>query len=273
MHLMVGRAPPPPEWLRSDARRLYGLDPVAYEAGRPDYPERVYDVLKQRCGLTAGTSVLEIGPGPGRVTRRLLATGARVLAVEPDPASAAHLSQTMESNALEVVEGSFEDAPLPDHFDLAVAAMSFHWVDQELGLPKLGRVVRPGGWVAVWWTVFGDRTRPDPFHEATRHLLPEGAGPDREPAQPQFELDAEQRRFDLARRAGLADVDGELIRWTVHMDPAQVRALYASMIAILRRPQPEQHRLLDTLVALAGDEFGGVVERPFVTALYTGRRP
>jgi hypothetical protein len=45
------------------------------------------------------------------------------------------------------------------------------------------------------------------------------------------------------------------------------------MIAVRRRPQPEQQRVLDTLVSIADDEFGGVVERPFVTSLYTGRRP
>jgi hypothetical protein len=45
------------------------------------------------------------------------------------------------------------------------------------------------------------------------------------------------------------------------------------MIIIRRRPQPEQQRLLDALMSIAAEQFGGVVERPFVTALYTGRRP
>ena len=30
---------------RAEARRVYGLDPVGYETGRPDYPARVLDVL------------------------------------------------------------------------------------------------------------------------------------------------------------------------------------------------------------------------------------
>lgn len=262
-------APPPPESLRSQARRLYGVDPLGYEAGRPEYPKRVYDVLTERCGLVAGARVLEIGPGTGRVTRRLLKCGAQVVALEPDPALAAHLSRELPGD-FELIRESFEDVQLEDaDFDLVVAAMSFHWVDQNVGLAKLGRVVRPDGWVAVWWTVFGDITRPDPFRDATRELLNDSG----DPRGPQFELDVEQRRLDLLQLAGLIDVEGELIQWTHRMDKAQLRALCASTIAILRRPQPEQRRILDAVVAIATEQFGGVVERPFVTALYTGRRP
>src|SRR5437870_3573494 len=126
----------PPSWLRAEARRLYGSDPVAYEAGRPEYPERVYTVLVERCGLGSGRCVLEIGPGTGRVTQHALELGAEVVAVEPDATLAAYLSERFAGKDLEVVIGSFEDAPLADDgFDLALSAMSFHWVDQEIGLP------------------------------------------------------------------------------------------------------------------------------------------
>ena len=50
---------------RSEGRRLFGLDPAGYSAGRPDYPEAVYKTLTGRCGLGPTTQVLEIGPGTG----------------------------------------------------------------------------------------------------------------------------------------------------------------------------------------------------------------
>ena len=37
--------------------------------------------------------------------------------------------------------------------------------------------VRPGGWWTMVWNVFGDSSRPDPFHEATKMLLGEPRGP------------------------------------------------------------------------------------------------
>ena len=57
------------------------------------------------------------------------------------------------------------------------------------------------------------------------------------------------------------------------LDAGQVRALYASVALVLRRSPAEQALVLDRLEALARDRFGGRVERLFVTALYTGRRP
>ena len=74
---------------RDEGRRLFGLDTAAYERGRPGHAEEVYDVLRERCGLGAGTKVLEIGPGTGQATRRLLELGADPLVgIEPDGALA-----------------------------------------------------------------------------------------------------------------------------------------------------------------------------------------
>jgi SAM-dependent methyltransferase len=258
---------------RAQARRLYGADPVGYEVGRPDYPERVFDVLATRCGLHSAACVLEIGPGTGRVTRRLTGMGAKVTAVEPDHALAAYLRELADT-AVDVREETFEEVSVPDGgFDLVVAAMSFHWIDQDIGLRKLGRVVRPGGWVALWWTRFGDLSRPDPFGEATRDLIETARTSAEDAARVPFELDAVGWRCALGDGAGLVDIDVEVIRWTARLDLPQVRALYSSMIDVRRRAPRERERLLDELVSRAARDFGGTVERPFVTALYTGRRP
>jgi SAM-dependent methyltransferase len=258
---------------RADAQRLYGADPVGYELGRPDDPDRVYEVLVERCCVSAGTTVLEIGPGTGRATRRLAVIGARVVAVEPDPALAAYLRDTICGPATEVVEGTFETVPLDDEaFDVAVAAMSFHWVDQDIALPKLVRILKPGGAIALWWTLFGDPARPDPFHDATRGRLgerPDAPVDDRLP----FELDTDGWRHQLTGRAGLVDFTAEHVRWTARLAGEPLRAFYGSLVAVRRRPRHEQSRVLDELVSIAESRFDGIVERPFVTAIYTARRP
>jgi len=215
--------------------------------------------------------VVEIGPGTGLVTRRLVAAGARVVAVEPDQNMAAHLAAAVSSD-VEIIPGTFEQAPLPqDRFDLALAATSFHWVDQGAGIPKLGRVIRPGGWAAVWWTIFDDPGRPDAFRDALRARTGDGDPGGQRYAR--FQLDAAARCRDLAERAGLTDVSGTLIRWTAELDTAQLRALYASMIRIRRLPADGQRRILDQISLLADHDFAGRVQRPFMTAMYTGRRP
>jgi hypothetical protein len=72
---------------------------------------------------------------------------------------------------------------------------------------------------------------------------------------------------------GCVDVEGELIRWTIRLDHEAVRALYASMIGVRRLPEDERQPLLDAITRIAAQDFSGVVQRPFVTAIYTARRP
>jgi SAM-dependent methyltransferase len=258
---------------RGEGRVLFGTDPAGYEAGRPAYPDRVYQVLAERCGLRPGARTLEIGPGTGLVTRQLVAAGAAITVVEPDPGLAGYLSKVLPS--VVVRTEPLEEAALPaETFDLAVAATSLHWVDQRIGLNKLGACLKPGGWLALWWTLFRDPGRPDPFAEAVETILGPGTrGAFDEPGRPPFQLDEERRLRDLARWAGLIDVQAEQMRATCTLSSQQTRALYASMATVLRRSPTEQERLLDAIEQLAVDRFGGVVERRFVTALYTGRRP
>ena len=261
---------------RSEGRRLFGLDPAGYSAGRPDYPEAVYETLARRCGLGPTTQVLEIGPGTGLVTRPLLREVAHVTAVEPDLSMASYLRDAAASANLDVVPSSFEEADVGRaRFDLAVAATSFHWVDQEVGLSKLGHALRPGGWAALWWTLFRDPDQPDEFSQAVEQVLgPATRGAFDEPGRPPFQLDESHRRRDMARWARLDDVTSEVITWACELTPVRARALYASMATVIRRPADEQRKVLDGVGRLATElSDDGVVRRRFVTALYTGRKP
>jgi SAM-dependent methyltransferase len=266
----------PPEVLqREEGRRLFGRDVGVYEAGRPQYPEAVYDALAARCGPIRGALALEIGPGTGLVTRRLLETGASVVAVEPDPRLASYLRATFEDHPLEVIESTLESAALHEEvFDLALAATSFHWIDQEPGLTTLSRVLKPGGSVALWWTLYGDPKATDQFTRAVDVILgPSTRGAFDELGRPPFQLDVEHRLRDLRRWGSFVDVTAEIFETASVLDSERARALYASMATVLRREPDEQATVLDAIERLVEDDFGGAVERRFVTALYTGRRP
>jgi 16S rRNA (adenine1518-N6/adenine1519-N6)-dimethyltransferase len=58
------------------------------------YDEATLDAIVDVAGVPAGGTVLEIGPGLGTLTRRLLARGAHVTAVEFDEALARNLQKT-----------------------------------------------------------------------------------------------------------------------------------------------------------------------------------
>lgn len=256
---------------RSEGRRLFGSDPAAYDRARPGHAGRVYEVLAERCGLGPGAHVLEIGPGTGQATRRLLERGASVVAIEPDPSLAAHVKQELE---IEVLVATLEDAELPEsEFDLAAAASCFHWIDEPVGLGKIRSALRPGGWLGMWWTLFGDGSAPDAFIQATSPLL-EGlhASPTRgEEGRPPYARDSDARLAAL-EAARFADATYEAFGWDAHWDTAGIRALYGTFSPIARLDEERRTAILDGIARIAEEDFGGRVSRRLLTALYTARK-
>ena len=260
---------------REEGRRVFGSDPAAYDTARPGHAERVYDVLVERCGLGRGSRVLEIGPGTGQATRRLLDLGAAPLvALEPDPALASYLSESLGAR-VEVRQTTLEDAGLERGvYDLGAAASSFHWIDEAVGLARISVALRPGGWLAMWWTLFGEHAKPDAFISATTPLL---EGLERSPSRGEegrgpHALDREARVGAL-QAAGFGAIEHELVRWQTSWDTNGIRALYGTFSPIARLDEPKRKETLDEIARIAREDFGDRVERTLVTSLYTARWP
>jgi SAM-dependent methyltransferase len=250
-----------------------------YDAGRPPYPERTYAFLEELGALRRDARVLEIGPGTGQATVELLARAHTVTAVELGPGLAGRLRAKLADPALTVTVGAFEAVELPAHgFDLVAAGTSFHWVP-EGSVARCADLLDTGGWLAVWWTVFGDHTRPDPFHDALLPVLADLApevldadGGGRPMLRLPHALDTPARIAEIEGSRRFDTVHREEIRWTGRHDPTELRALFGSYSPWLALPEDRRTRALDGLEALARDRFDGVVERPYVTAIYAARR-
>ena len=265
-----------PDIARSFGRRAFGDDPANYARARPGYPDWVYETLRERCGLEPGCATFEVGAGAGTATRALLAAGADPLvAIEPDPRLADYLRANVASPALSVVAEPFETAELPRaDFDLGLAATSFHWLDELVALRRIAALLRPGGWWAMVWNVFGDDDRPDPFHEATFALLNDG------PRSPSsggrggvpFALQVNARLSAFGRAGGLSGIAHEARPWELLLSADETVALYATYSDITARPPDEQRHVLAELRRIAEAEFGGRVVRNMITILYTARR-
>jgi SAM-dependent methyltransferase len=204
-----------------------------------------------------------------------------VTAVELGAEMAAALEAKYGNQGLTVEVGAFEGADLDaDSFDLIVAATSFHWVPPESGLPRCADLLRPSGWLALWWNYFGDPERPDPFRDAVIPIFEELAPSliDTFPgiaflagAHP-YAIDAQARTSEIDATARFGPVHFEAIPWTGRHTPAQLRALFASYSPCLALPPAERAPVLDAIEQLATDTFAGIVERPYLTAIYLAQR-
>jgi SAM-dependent methyltransferase len=245
-----------------------------YDA-RPGYPPWVFDVLAERCGLRPGTRVLEIGAGTGQATLPLLERGALITAVEPGRALARRLAERTAGQDISVVVTSFEEAEIPlASFDLVASATAFHWVDVSVGVDKCADALRDRGWLALWWTIWGDPDRPDPFHDALQpvlrakapHLLREEAGPRA------YVRDLGARAAAVERSGAFGAITTDVLRWEGHHDAAALRSMFATFAAWIALSDPLRTEVLDDVERLARDEFGGTVHRPYQTRLYLAQR-
>jgi SAM-dependent methyltransferase len=262
-------------------RNLFTNDVDAYDDGRPGYPDEVYRLLREVCGLAAGSVVLEIGPGTGQATGALLDNGATVTAVEMGPGLAERLRAKFAGRSLTVVVDAFEHVAFEcGSFDIVAAATSFHWVPPEQALSRCAEILRPNGWIALWWNHFGDPARPDPFHEALVPILrrrapelldPASAGNAGADAHP-YALDTDARTAEIDRTGAFGPVRRETVSWTGRHTAREIRTLFASFSPWLALDPEPREAVLDDLEALAHDLFGGVVERPYLTPVYLAQR-
>lgn len=263
---------------QTEGRRAFGADPAGYHDARPGYPERVYDILRDRCGIRLGARVFEVGPGTGIATQRLLQLGAGPLVlVEPDERLGNFLRDTLgrTSPSIKVAVATFEQAELQSEwFDAGTSASAFHWLDEMSSLRKVTRVLRPGGWWAMWWNLFFGAPRDDEFYKASRSLL---RGLDHSPSsgregRPPFALDTEMRISNLRAVGTFENIEVETITWTASFDTARVMRLYRTFSPISRLEAGEQERLLDNLGQIADKQFGGTVELCITTPIYSAQQ-
>jgi SAM-dependent methyltransferase len=122
----------------------------AYERGRAGYPVPAIEAILAVTGAAPGRTLLELGAGTGKLTRELIGSGARVIALEPVAGMRALLAETVPG--AEPLDAVAEAVPLPAAgVDAVVAGQCFHWFDPEAATAEVARVLRPDGAVALVW--------------------------------------------------------------------------------------------------------------------------
>jgi SAM-dependent methyltransferase len=128
----------------------FGRVADAYDRGRPSYPPAALHWLASELGLTAGSTVLDLAAGTGKLTAGLRPLVGRVIAVEP----VAEMRRVLRAAQprVDVRAGAAEAIPLDaGAVDAVLVAAAFHWFDPEPALAEIHRVLRPGGGLGLLW--------------------------------------------------------------------------------------------------------------------------
>ena len=185
----------------------------AYDRHVGRYGAELGGALAGAAGVRAGQRALDVGSGPGPLTRVLveLLGAENVAAVEPSEPFVAALRERLPG--VDVRLASAEELPFADgEFDAALAQLVVNFMaDPEAGVREMGRVVRSGGAVAACvWDYPGGMLLLRVFWDAATDLAPELAGGHDERTNMRFDEDGELA--ELWRECGLEDVEaGELV--------------------------------------------------------------
>lgn len=237
-----------------------------YVRFRPGYPAAALEPLARDCGLGPAATVADLGAGTGIWTERLLASGCRVIALEPNHAMrAAGRARLGVHRRLAWLAATAEATALAGgSLDLVTAAQAFHWFARQATRNELVRVLRPGGWAMIVWNERHKATTP--FLAAYERLLVDWA------------IDYE--RIDHSR-IGRADLEPFFAPATLHEASCANRQVLdlAGLEGRLRScsyaPGPDHPSHAPMLAELrrifAAHQRGGRVAIDYDTRLYYGR--
>lgn len=248
---------------------MFGEDAAGYDAARPTYPDELADRVVELVG--AGARAIDVGSGTAKGTRLLAERGLVGVAVEPDPAMgdlarehlAAYPGWRVDRSDFEWWRPSEGDAPT----DLVSSSQAWHWVHPQVGLWRAHQLLRPGGWLAIWWN-FSEPTD-QPVEQAIAAAYDEIF-----PGESLFPMIAyEQRSPFEVPVVGIAfeDVAHDLFRWRQRYSTEELLRLIATHSHHMLLP-PDRRRRLFEAVGAAVDAHGGAFEFPYVTRLWIGRR-
>jgi SAM-dependent methyltransferase len=134
-----------------------------YDRFRPGYPDALFETIARRLALPRRPLVVDLGAGTGRASLAMASLGWRVTAVEPGKAmlELLRVRASDEGLLLSTMQADAEATGLdPSSVDLVTAAQSFHWFAREAALAEIGRILRPGGGLALFWNVRDEERAP-----------------------------------------------------------------------------------------------------------------
>ena len=123
---------------------LFGGSAPYYARGRLPYPETLADAIRDALSLDGRGRLLDVGCGPGSLTRLLAPLVAEAVGIDADPGMVREAERSAPGNA-RFLRLRAEELPAGlGSFRVIAAAQSFHWLESGVA-GVLHELLEPGG--------------------------------------------------------------------------------------------------------------------------------
>ena len=253
-----------------ERRNTFDLNPENYDRHRPGYAGELYREIFRYSGLDGSMRALEIGIGTGLATRPILEKGCEVIAVEAGRNLAAYVSKKFEGfSNFRVVCADFEAFEPEERFDLVYSATAFHWIAEEVGYPKVLRLLKPGGAAALFWNRPFAARPDDSTHRAIQQVYRKYRPDAQQPVE--FSERDCQKTLDALKRHGFQNIECHLFHRTRVMRAAD----YGRLLMTYSDHQAMGEEAMESLIAeveAAINAHGGEIAIRDTMDLYLARR-
>jgi SAM-dependent methyltransferase len=263
---MSDRAVPHPDPRLDEVARGFGAAAPLYERGRPEYPLEAVRFVVEGLDLGAGARVLDLAAGTGKFTRALLPFGFDLTAIEPTAEMRSELRR--RAPTVRALDGTAEAIPMADgSLDAVTVAQAFHWFRLPEAIDEIGRVLRPGGGVAV---VFNRRDERVPWVASLGRVVHR-----RKPTNARSIRDGAWRQA-LSRHPGFEMREDRTFDYAHPTDPDGIVARVLSVSYVAGSPPEVRQQVADEVRELLAHDPAtagrAAIELPYRTHVTLGRR-
>lgn len=258
------------KWIDGGKAFDWGKASADYARYRDIYPQEFYDKIISRRLCVSGQTVLDLGTGTGVLPRNMRRYGARWTGTDISENQIGQAKALSEGMGIDYYAQSAEQMDFPDHsFDVVTACQCFWYFDHGKIMPKLFRMLKPGGRILVlymaWlpfedeiagaseklvlkynpmWSGAGETVHPISIPDCYGETF-ELAYHEEYPLAVRFTRESWNGRMKACRGIGASLTEGEIAAWEqehrlllTEIAPAEFDILHYGAIAELKKISP-----------------------------------
>ncbi len=256
--------------MHKEKERAGAFDTIAadYEKFRPGYPIELGQFIELEAKLKKGSDLLEIGVGPGQATKLFHGKNYNIIGIDPGK-NLLEVAQKTYGNSVDLIfeESTFEAwEPEERTFDLVYSGSAFHWVNPDIGFPKVANIMRSKGSFALFWNMFPDVEGKvwESIGDAYRQIVPEMA---KERSEKNMTNLINDRLDQISNTKLFGKISIHKFPWEKEFTSSEYLRLLSTYSDHIILVQEIREELFAKITAII-DGNGGTLIRPWTTVLF-----